>query len=235
MRGSTLIGILVTLVVVEAVASYFNQMFWPSQVVTHWNQKGIAFFAHAGMWSDLLILPILFAYIVDNFGSEWTGTQMMQMAVIGALVAGGNNLLLMFTQEVPDPIGWKKEWISITIVLHFFYMGLLVAIVGLFYFFSKANIMTIVLVSVALGIHMMAGMHVFTGLLQRFIYLKGCPDFLAGNQSLYMSAGVWIALAALATYAGGLRAGIIVAVAAVVVAAVLFTGLMISDSRPQSA
>ena len=180
MRGSQLIVTLVLLVAVEGFDSYRNQMFFPSQVLARWGERGISFFAHAGMWSDLLILPFLFAYLVDNFGSEWTYKQMVQMAVVGALVAGGNHVILMRTQSVPDPIGWKKEWFSVTIVLHFFYMGFLVAIVGLFYFYSTASLVTVVLVSMALGIHMMAGMHVFTGILQRFVQLPNCPDFLAG-------------------------------------------------------
>jgi hypothetical protein len=231
MRGSYLYSILILLVAIEAFDSYKQGMFWPAQVIAKWNRKGISFFAHAGMWSDLIILPFLFAYIVNAFGGEWTKDQMLLMGAVGTVIAGGNHLLLMFTQGVPDPIGWKKEWFSVTIVLHFFYMALLVAIVGLFYFYSVAGITAVVLVSLALGIHMTAGMHVFTGVLQRFVNLPNCPDFLANPQPLYMSAAVWIALAMLATHAAGLRAGLMVALAFVILATGFFFLSMIEDSR----
>lgn len=210
------------LVVAEALASYYlSQNFWPSQVMARWGKAGIAFFAHGGMWGDFFLLPALFAFIITRYSASWSPKMILIMTLVGIVITLGNHLVLIFTQTIPDPLGWKEEWWSVPIVLHFVYMSAYVALAGLFYFSPGVSLKAAVVVSVALGIHMAAGTHVFLGLVNLWGQWTWCPDFLASPVLPYMSAGIWIVLSLLATVAAGLQAGLSVAVVGVSLAVVV--------------
>lgn len=188
------------LVVVEGFVSYYlSHNFWPSQVMARWGKAGISFFAHGGMWGDLFLLPALMAVIVVNYVDKWTAEQVIIMAVVGVAVTLGNHLMLIFTQETPDPLGWKQEKWSALIALHFVYMSTYVALAGLFFCYTPGvSVTAAVWVALILGIHMAFGTHVPLGMLNRFERWEWCPDFLSSPVLPYLSAVIWLALSALA-------------------------------------
>lgn len=211
------------LVVLEALASYsWGQNFWPDQVMARWGKTGISFFAHGGMWGDFFLLPALMAWVIVTYGSTWSTEMIMKMAAIGVLVTLGNHLILIFTQAIPDPLGWKEEKWSALIAMHFVYMSAYVALAGLFYFSPGVSVKAAVAVSVALGIHMAFGTHIPLGLLNLWYKWAWCPDFFSNNPGLpIMTAGIWITLAAFATVAAGWRAGLSVVIIASALAVVI--------------
>ncbi len=229
-----LVAALMAIVAVQAIDCYYHNMLWPSQVLARWGKPGIAFILHAAMWSDFLILPWLCLYITRHLDLSHipSGRQVTQMLALGLGVTAGNQLLLMFTQELPDPIGWKGQWISLTIVLHFFYMSIAVTCVGLFYFYGTTDMWPVVLVSILLGIHSMAGMHIFIGVLQRYVHLVSVPDFLASTLLPYLASAVWVALAALATYAAGWAAGAAVTLTALGLGSLIAVLIHVAPVRP---
>lgn len=220
------------LVVVEGLASYYwSQNFWPSQVMARWGKAGISFAAHGGMWGDFFLLPALFAFIITRYGEGWTMKQIAIMATIGVVITLANHLLLIYTQAIPDPMGWKNEKWSTVIALHFAYMSLYVALAGLFYFSPGVSVRAAVAVSVVLGIHMTFGTHIPLGLINLWKNWPWCPDLLASPVLPYLTVGIWVTLAAFATVAAGWRAGASVLSAALGLIALM---LMIIKVSPAS-
>lgn len=221
------------LVVAEAFASYYlSSNFWPSQVMARWGKAGISFFAHGGMWGDLFLLPALMAAVVVKYGDGWTMKQVAIMAAIGVAITLGNHLLLISTQVVPDPMGWVGEKWSTVIALHFVYMSLYVALAGLFYFSPDVSVKAAVAVSVVLGIHMMAGTHIFLGLANlHWGPWSWCPQNFLHAGAAWMQLGIWLVLSVLATVAAGWRAGLSVAVIAILIAV---TVVLVVRSSPSS-
>ncbi len=204
------------LVVLEALASYYlSQNFWPSQVMTRWGRPGISFFAHGGMWGDFFLLPTLLAWVIVKYGPSWNIKMIMIMGMVGLLVTLGNHLLLIFTQKIPDPLGWQEEWWSVPIALHFVYMSTYVALAGLFYFSPGVSIKDAAIVSVVLGIHMVFGTHVPLGILNQWNNWDWCPDLLASDVLPYLLTGIWSALVVLASMAAGPLAGSLVGILAI--------------------
>jgi len=219
------------LVIIEAFASYYlSNNFLPSQVLARWKKPGIAFLAHGGMWGDLFLLPPLMAWVIARHSSSWDVDDMLIIGSIGFLITLGNHILLITTQAVPDPLGWQQEKCSITIALHFVYMTLYVALVGLFYFSPNVGVRETVIVSVILGIHTTLGTHIVLGIVDRWMKWSWCPDFLASPILPYMTVGIWIILAVFAWFAAGWQAGVSVTMIAVGMEALILYIIQISPA-----
>lgn len=189
----------------EAYAAYRGGWFFPWQVSSRWMKAGISFSTHGGMYGDVL-LPFLFAWVITTYGDKWDPKLIVIMALIGVLVTLGNHLLLIFTQIIPDPLGWKEEKWSTLIALHLVYMSVAIAIAGLFYFSPNVSIKAAVWVSIALGVHVALGTHVFLGVINRFARWVSCPDFLSNSGLPWMQLGIWYVLAGLSWKAAGWQA-----------------------------
>lgn len=198
------------LVLVEALTSYQNGTFFPSQLIARFGKPGVSFFAHGGMWGDMFLLPTLFACIIVLYGATWTGEQIKQMALIGIAITAANQLLCN-QSPVPDVLGWQGEKWSLTIALHFVYMSTYVALAGLFFCYTPGvSVSAAIAVAVVLGIHMAFGTHVPLGMINRLAHWAWCQDFLSSPVLPYLSAVIWISLSVLATIAAGWKAGLIV-------------------------
>lgn len=211
-------------VALEWVFSYRSGGFYPSQVMQRWGRPGIASFAHGGIWGDFLLLPFLMAWIIYRHGGSWSPKMMLIMGAIGLAITLANHILLITTQEIPDPLGWQQDKWSVPIALHFVYMTLYVALVGLFYFYSPSvTVREVVFVSVVLGIHTAFGTHVVLGMVNLWEKWPWCPDFLASPVLPWLQLGIWAVLAALSWVAAGWEAGVSVAGIAIALAAVTVT------------
>ena len=208
--GLWIVAASMLLVVVEGFASYYiSKNFFPSQVIARWGQPGIAFITHGGMWGDLFLLPALMAWIITRYGNQWSTKQIVIMGFVGFAITLGNHLLLIFTQKIPDPLGWQKEWWSVPIALHFVYMTTYVALAGLFFFHSHPSVGATVLVATLLGIHMLFGTHIPLGILNLRYHWEWCPTSFLHTGALWMQAGIWMTLSALAYIAAGPTAGLL--------------------------
>ena len=206
-------------VVAEGFASYYlSKNFFPSQVMARWGKPGIAFFAHGGMWLNLFMLPLLMAWIITRYSNQWSTKQIVTLAMVGFLVTLGNHLLLMFTQKIPDPLGWQKEHWSLLIGMNFVYMTTYVALAGLFFFCSHPSVRATVFVASTLGIYTVFGMHIPLGIMNIRYDWAWCPEFLHTGAFL-MQAGIWSALAAISWWTAGFYAGVVVMLMAFCIAA----------------
>ncbi|MDB5244307.1 MAG: hypothetical protein JWN18_177 [Parcubacteria group bacterium] len=191
-----------------------DQNFWPRQVQEKWARPGIAVGIHGGFYGDLFVLPALFWYLTAKYGSEWS-SEMVGFAIkIGFTVTFANHLLLIFTQTVPDPFGWKGERWSLTIFFHFLYMWIAVMFIALMYFTPGTDPHDVALGSIVVGVHMMAGTHVFLGIVNRWKRWSWCPDLIASPTLPLMLVGLWAVLTGFAMYAGGVWAAILVGMTA---------------------
>ncbi len=202
----------VLLVASEAIVSYFcEENFFPSQISKKWAMNGIPFAYHGGVWSDVLLLPPMMAYIVGNYGSSWTTEDVLKMGAAGVAVTLANHILLITTQPIPDSFGWKKNKWDAVIAFHFVYMSVYVALAGLFFFYSKGvSTAAAVTVAIVLGIHTAFGTHVPLGMLQRHKRYMWCPDFLSSPQLPWLSLAIWTTLSILAAAAAGMVAALLV-------------------------
>ena len=200
-------------VLAEAFVAFDLGWFWPSRVMAKWGKPGIGFFSHGGMWGDLFLLPPTFAWVIATYSHTWSTKQIVIMAVVGVGVTLANHLLLIFTQKVPDPLGWKGEKWSALIAMHFVYMSTYVALAtGFFCFSHGVSIDAAAMVSVVLGIHTALGKHVVLGVLNRWHQWPWCPDFLSRPSiSLEITGGVWIILAGFSLFTTGPMAFFLVA------------------------
>src|SRR3989344_3170415 len=223
------------LVAVEGFVSYQNGTFFPNQLIAKFGKPGVSFFAHGGMWGDMFLLPTLFACIIVLYGATWSAEQIGQMVLIGVAITAANQLLCN-QSPVPDVLGWQGEKFSLTIAMHFVYMSTYVALAGLFFCYTPGvSVTAAVCVAVVLGIHMAFGTHVPLGMINRFAQWAWCQDFLSSPVLPYLSAVIWITLAALATIAAGLRAGfmsgpLVFGGAALVIVFMEFSPLPVSPS-----
>ena len=155
------------------------------------------------MWSDMFLLPPLFAWVIYQYGKGWTAKQVAIMAFVGIAFAVVNHSLLVFTQTVPDPLGWQKEQWSIPIALHFIYMSTFVALAGLFYLSPNVSVRAAVIVSALLGLHIALGTHVVLGILNLWKQWEWCPDFLSSSVLPYLLTVMWLVLSIFAGIAAG--------------------------------
>lgn len=193
-------------VIIEAIDSWHNKIFLPSQMMAQYGRPGINFFTHGGMWSDMFLLPYLLCFMLLH-SSEWSLGRDWLPILIGIAMAVGNQFLLNNSTR-PDPLGSVDLKWSLAIAVHFVYMAAYIAIIGHFYFNTDVSSEAVVVASVLLGVHVAAGTHVFLGMAQLFAHWNWCPDPLFDSGLPYMSAVVWILLAALAWYTGGVQAGL---------------------------
>ncbi len=204
------IVLMAAVVPVEAYDAYRRGILWPSQILTRWGKNGIAFAAHGGMYGDFLLLPLVAAYIVHAHCGNWDWEHVKVMSIVGVVVATGNHLSCI-QSKIPDPIGWEKEKVNLTIVLHFFFMSSMVMFAGMFYISPDVSVTEVVFVSVVLGIHMAFGTHVPLGLINRWIRWTWCPDLIGSPGLPRISIIIWMTLSGFSTYAAGWCAGVIVA------------------------
>ena len=204
-------------VVIEALDSWHNKIFLPSQMMAQYGRPGINFSTHLGMWSDMFLLPILLCYMLLHSAS-WSLERDWLPILIGVVVTVANQFLLSNSTR-PDPIGFVDLKWSLTIAIHFVYMATYIAIIGHFYFNPVGvDERAVALVSILLGIHVAAGTHVFLGMAQLIEHWEWCPDLLADPNLPYVSAVVWLLLSALAWFAAGRPAGLAVAGTGIVLA-----------------
>lgn len=203
----SIVSVGVLWMLLETFAAYRGGWLFPSDVAAHWGKPGIAFSTHGGMYGDFL-LPFLFAWMYVAYGETWNAEKIGTMLAIGLAVTLANHLLLIFTQVIPDPLGWKGERWSALIALHFVYMSVAVTFAGLFYFSPNVSVAAAVGVSILLGVHMLFGTHVPFGVLNRLHPMLDCPDFLSNAGLPWMQLGIWIMLAYFSWRAAGQEAGL---------------------------
>jgi hypothetical protein len=201
----------VVLVAAYAIASYWGGMFLPSQVIAQWHQRGLPLVMHGGMWGDLLLLPYILGAVAARFGDQWEVPHVRWALLIGFIVTLGNHINLCVNQRIPDPFGWQEEWWSWAIFFHFLYMWGATAIIILFVFFtSGAEVAVVVLMAALVGLHLMFGIHMPLGMLNRYARFEWSPEFLRPD-SIAFAAGLWMVVSALAWIPGGWRAATLAA------------------------
>lgn len=197
-------------VVVIAIDNWSNHLFLPDQMIGWWQRPGVPAIAHGGLWSDIFLLPYVICFMLAHSG-EWSLERDWPFVAIGIAIAIGNQFLCN-NMTRSDPLGFVDCQWSWAIAVHFVYMAAYIAVIGHFYF-NPENVSTlaIVLTSTLLGIHVMAGTHVFLGMANLVYHWSWCTDLLADKVLPYMVAGVWVIFAVLASIAAGWQAGTSVA------------------------
>lgn len=204
-------------VVAIAIDNWHNYLFLPSQMIGWWNRPGVPAIAHGGLWSDIFLLPYVICFMLSKSG-EWSLERDWPFIALGVAIAVGNQFLCN-NMTRSDPLGFVDLQWSWAIVVHSVYMATYIAVIGHFYFYpTEVSTPAIILTSILLGIHVMAGTHVFLGMANLVYHWSWCPDLLSDKVLPYMVTGVWVIFAILASIAAGWRAGLSVAGVAVMLA-----------------
>jgi hypothetical protein len=197
----------VALVIGYATAGYFNQMFLPSQILAKWGQPGVPLVFHGGMWLDLVLLPVLFFYLIGKLNGDWNAKNIGYAVLIGFAITSSLQLMLAFTGDKPDPMGWQGERWSTGIALHFIYMWSAVTLLALALLYSpSATVGMITATCMIIGIHTYFGAQIPFGIVNRFLRLDWVPEFLI-TPAFVTQALVWAALTVIAWHAGGAKEG----------------------------
>jgi hypothetical protein len=207
-----------------------DDMFWPSQVIRRWGRAGIALVFHGGLWGDLFVLPMLSWLLITWYQDVWQLSDLKWSALMGFVLTAGNHVNLCLNQRVPDPFGWREERWSATIGLHFLYMWLASTVLFQTAFFTPHLTSGVVsTVCIIVGLHMMCGIHMPVGIVNRALRDKRIPEFLRAD-SLWMATCIWVAMTLLALVLGG--TGAMVSVACATFACVTMISFIMQTSSP---
>ncbi len=124
-------------------------------------QKGIPITGHWAMLYLDLVLPLLVGYLIQKYGTWWSDLQLVLMLGLGFVLSGVMHWTYiaggMKFPEAPTydgrltPVGW----------LHFIYMALALAGIGLFYLCTpKPDAFDVWLATIWLVVHITIGVHV---------------------------------------------------------------------------
>lgn len=201
-------------VCMEGYLAYRNGMLTPAQMLAKYpGRRGLPFIAHGGMWGDIYIISPLIGFIVGTYGDSWTLAQIVTMLAIGMALSSAMHWTYVQT-PFPDSLAWKGEGITAAGWLHVIYMGAVFAIIGLLYFCTpNPNSLLVLLTGLLLGIHVIIGTHVLLGVFNELAPMAWCPNLLVPPTG-YVVLGAWGVLIALAMFAVGVSAGLLLAMTA---------------------
>jgi hypothetical protein len=129
---------------------------------------------------------------------------MMAMFVLGFISSAF--MTRMYSQgEFPDSMAWSGGGVSVAGWLHFFYMGVAIAIIGLLYFCTPSASLTVLwVVSAALVLHVAVSSHILTGWLNgSFFHFPWFPAGLLSKPDPWVvTVGTALALIAITWWRG---------------------------------
>ncbi len=199
-------------VMLTGLAAYLSGEFFLQQMLRKYPEytEYLPFIAHGGMWGDILIVSPLLGIVVARFGKQWSPGQIATMLVIGMVLSGIMHWQYRQT-PFPDSLAWKGApfyGFSLAGIMHFLYMGVVFAVIGLLYFHTpEASRAAIIAASIALGAHVVCGNHIPLAVLNYGGLFAWCPDFL-NKLTFGTIIGAFVILSILAGWtAGSLRVG----------------------------
>ncbi len=129
----------------------------PDQMFSTHRVQGVPFMYHFGaLWGDT-VLTVLLAYLVNQYGKQWSGLA-IAAAIVVALVVGAGMHWQYAHDTLPGAHGGGGT-LSLAGWLHAAYMVMALAILALFYFASRPHLRFVVAVSTALLAHVVLGTH----------------------------------------------------------------------------
>jgi hypothetical protein len=191
----------------------------------HCGKPGIPLKWHGGFWMSITLLPLTLGVDIIRYADVWTLSSIMLMAGLGVLVALGNHLLLIFTQEIPDPLAWIGEKWNRLVAAQFAFMTVAVMFIGLICNTPGVSYDAVAWLSLLLGFHVMAGMQIIpmgywvrTGAPQG----EGVPDPFDSFAWPWMQIVIWIFLGFVAARAGDQLLGILIGIFGVLLVLAIF-------------
>ncbi len=167
-------------VLLEGFCAWRNGMLTAKQMARKYPKypKGLPIVWHGGMWGDLFIISSIIGFAVAWYSAQWSGGQLAFMLIIGMALSAVMHMIYIKT-PFPDSLAWREE-LSIAGYLHFLYMGIVFAILGLLFFYTTALSPTfLIIVSVLLALHVAIGNHLLLGWAnESHFHFKWCPDFI---------------------------------------------------------
>ncbi len=130
----------VFLVLLGAYFAWKDDMLWPSE------DSGLTFLGHAGMWCDLLLMPIAFYFAMSHW-NDWIGHPIWLLVIAATSVAVTYGLHRYWAKSLPQcptlgcrschlqgpneilPCGW----------VHVVYMSLALTVFGAYYCLSEGS------------------------------------------------------------------------------------------------
>jgi hypothetical protein len=165
--GSVLFVFLTMLVLAQALLAYKDQFLTVTQMHSRGVEHGLPFVWHFAMWSDLLLITPLAAYIISRYQKQWRICWLIGSVVIGFSVSAGLHYLYTFS-AIPEAHIQNHELTPAGFV-HFVYMAITFAVFFLFFVTPNPTHKMLAVVSVLLLLHIFVGTHMLLGILSRYI------------------------------------------------------------------
>ncbi len=151
------------LLVLQALAAFQIGMLTPSQMMRNGRPKGLPFFAHGGMWGDLLVTALA-AHLISRYGAEWTTSAWMLMLVAGGIMSAGMHWV--YTHGTTPEAHVLDHGLTAAGWIHAVYMTVALAILLLFYLGTRNPSPTLMWWTTGLlTLHLAIGNHFVLGLL----------------------------------------------------------------------
>ncbi len=114
---------------------------------------------HGGIWSDLLFLNLVGAYILNRYANDWN-VRTFAMSFFIAIVVGIAPVMqwAAASKEVPEALA-RDGLLTIAGCVHYMYMALMFTFVAMFYF-ASSNVSTesAIWITVAFIVHIAIGL-----------------------------------------------------------------------------
>ena len=167
----------ICVVFIEAILTYADGMFLPSQMVRRY-PVGFPFIANGGMWGDLLLLsPAL--CLIGRYAADWSGWEIVLALTVGMVVSFLMHDLVYLRGKFPDSLAGGGRPISKAGWVHVFYFGAALAAIILFYFYSHAAPVDVIIIGILLFLHIVIANHVPLQALNSHLYFPWCSDIFA--------------------------------------------------------
>lgn len=146
-------------VLLQGYIAWSDGFLTPAQMQAHGIEHGLPFVAHGAMWSDATLFAGTMATVMTNYARQWKAWHWVVALALGLLASAGMHWGVYVNGVLPEAHVRDGTVTSVGII-HFFYMGIGLAVVVLFYLFThKPNATLVKWVSILLVLHTMIGTH----------------------------------------------------------------------------
>lgn len=131
-----ILALFVGFVLIEAIVCFFEGNLTSSQISLR-NQNGFAFCSHWGMFCDLFLMPWIMAIAISYYSDQWQKGTVVNIGLVAIVITIAAHLAWAKTHPQGDFRGFLvryPHYVTITGLIHSFYMAITLTIIFLFYF-----------------------------------------------------------------------------------------------------
>ena len=162
--------------------AYFDGTLFPRQMMEKYHGYSFSLSVNGSVWANLVLMSLTL-YFIGAYWEQWKGRDVLLALILGMLVSYALFHFVYLQGRFPDALAGGGRPISPAGWVFVFYSGVVVAIIGLFYFCSKPTDEDVVLIMILLALYIPVANHAVLGWLNSLYYFAWCPDIFTAEAS----------------------------------------------------